>query len=170
MNDFDRDKMDQIADAERWLAGFPTPPPSPEVLHRIKQAVRREAAAIGDAGGRRHWAPWHGAAASAAMILLAVAVGWYSTRLPIGSTAAFEDRVESLAIAEEIEASLSWLATMDEDFLDLEAFASDEAWTLSGTALYEAFEDATSAEPELDLEDAGTRLFGPFEIPNAEEV
>jgi hypothetical protein len=76
MSEFDRKLHEDIAAGEAWLSGFDTSPPDAEAISRFKAVVRAE---LGAARPRRlRLKHWHGALAAAAMILLAVVVGWQS--------------------------------------------------------------------------------------------
>jgi len=152
MNGSDRNIRDDIAENERWLAGFETPRASRELLDSIKQSMRDESARQKQQRGRRRWSAWQGAAASAAMILLAVGVGWLSTQT--GSEPA--DTRWAQAAADEIEASLEAMSVGD-DYSDWGS-ESDDAWTVNATALYDDWQAAMSDSDSNRSDDAGAFL------------
>ncbi len=135
MNANDRDIRDDIAENERWLSGFETPSASRELLDSIKQSMRTELAR-GKRPSRRRWSAWQGAVASAAMILLAVGVGWMSTQ---GGPRGDHEQVVQVD-ADDI-ANIFRDMSVGDDYADWSS-TSDDAWTVSATALYDDLEAA----------------------------
>ncbi len=149
MNGIDRNIRDDIAENERWLAGFNAPGASRELLDNIKQAMRTE---LTRQRSRRRWSAWQGAAASAAIILLAVGVGWLSTQVKTNPA----DAPLAMIDAEEITDSLEAMSLGD-GYTDW-ASATDDAWAVSATALYDDWEAAMSGSDTNGLDDTGAML------------
>lgn len=167
MDRHDEKTRDEIAAGERWLAGFETPGASPELLERLKRAARDELRRRQAPDQGRRWAPWHGAAAAAAMILLSVTVGWYSTRLqpsPAGNGDGYE------LLAEEIEARLEVLAAADSEVSVLDGLTTEDGWSVSGATLYEALETAMASDWPDEMDDMGASIQNHFNGSHVEDV
>lgn len=164
MNPNDRDIRDEIAENERWLAGFETPRASRELLDSIKQSVRAELAQQRQRRGRRRWSAWQGAAASAAMIFLAAGVGWFSTK---GEPDDQDTRVARMD-AEEIAQSLEEMWVGD-DYSDWGSTSGD-AWTVSATALYDDLEAAMPDYDSSNGDDTGALAPAGIDGRRAEEI
>lgn len=152
MDRTDRNIRDDIAENERWLAGFETPPASRALLDKLKQSMRAELTRQKQQRGRRRWSAWQGAAASAAMILLAVGVGWLSTQATPSPADAPLARID----AEEITASLEAMSVGD-SYTDWGS-ADDDTWTVSATALYDDWEAAMPDGDSNGVDDTGALL------------
>ncbi len=152
MNRIDKNIRDDIAENEGWLAGFEKPRASRELLDGIKQSVRAELARQEQQRGRRRWSAWQGAAAAAAMILLAVGFGWLSTQTNPGSAATPLVLVD----ADEITASLEAMSVGD-DYSDWGSDSGD-AWTVNATALYDDLEAAMPDSDSNGNDDTGALL------------
>lgn len=144
--------LDEIEAGERWLARVErTRPPSAEALERTRKAVRESLARQSHV--EAPWRAWHGAIAAAAMILLTVGIAQYA-RWSTGTAAG-----DAL--------SGSWIATtaftepsIDDDMLDeLSNWQIGESWALSGSTMYDLFEDAFNEDigNAGDAEDAGAQ-------------
>lgn len=149
MDPFDNKLLDEIAEGERWLAGHAPPAVSDETLDRIRRAARAELARTHPCV--RGWAAWQGAAASAAAILLAVTVGWFSTQTPTAPAWDLGD----LAFAEENGSSIETFDAIDADVASLETVDEDDRWAVSGAALYDALDSALSESASGDLNNTG---------------
>lgn len=156
MNEFDRNLHEDIAAGEAWLDGFDTPSPSAEMIVRCKLAVRAELG-MPQANGRR-WLRlkhWHGAVAAAAMIMLAVTIGWESY-----------DRYDARAVSppQVGDEWYVWVAPAQDDSDSAQSLYEDIAeetdelgdWSLSGGGLFAAFEDSGNVvnEEATDKSDA----------------
>ncbi len=165
-----RKMENEIEAAESWLAGFATPGPSPDALRRVKQAVRRECAVMQQTpvASRRRWAHWQGALAAAALIMLAVAVGWQASRnyTPTSTPPAFAP-VAIQTWSAQTEEETTRFARLDDGLSELEDWSLEQDWSTSGGAsLYDALEDALTNGP---TDDAGAfedspRARGRFEV------
>ncbi|HWL93279.1 MAG TPA: hypothetical protein VNT79_07070 [Phycisphaerae bacterium] len=143
MSERDKKLNDEIAEGERWLAGFGRPAASDELLARIKQSVRHEVLRVNaSAAVGRSWKHWHGALAAAASIALCVGVAGYSTRFQPLQRATLVQDLEPVAVEREVTALLSFLPASDDELAELEESNSDDAWALDGPSLYEAMEAA----------------------------
>lgn len=147
MNEDDRLRRVEIDEGERFLAGFPTASPSPSAVAHIKLAIRAELAR-GIQPPTRSWATWHGVLAAAAALAIAVTVGWLSAR----------QHGPASLVATDAEPESSWLADtnreavaltdLEKQLSALEAWSEDNAWDVSGTALYETLHNALDDAPK----------------------
>ncbi len=133
----DDDMLDEIARDEAWLASFATPPASAEPIARTKQAICAELARQEHAV-RSRWHAWHGAAASAASILLAAGVVWYAAGPQPTRPASVDPAGESIAFAAEIEQALDAIA--DDEATSAEFAVNEEEWDYGGAELCDAME------------------------------
>ncbi len=132
--------LEEIADDERWLAGFATPGPSPHAVADAKRAARRE---LGRVRGETRWRRWLGVLSAAAAIALAVGVGWRSMSWFEGSQPAIASADPLPAwVSQAIEESSTTFRELDLGVGELEQQAVDGSWQSGGAALYEAIEDA----------------------------
>lgn len=155
MDRFDRTLQDEIAENERWLARFETPGASPQLLARIKSAVRLEACRRGGRSISREWRAWHGTASAAAALMLAAGLGLYSTRLSHDAGTPPSQRASVEVASDSFQAEFAALTAVDEALSDLESTATEEAWALSGTTLYDALHAAVADNREENTGDQG---------------
>lgn len=163
MDGLDSQTRQEIAAGERWLAGFDTPGPDDASLDAIKRAVREELASQQGESLRKQRPAWHGALAAAAAMGLCVTAGWYSVHSGWSSAGSPGAPWQELAngpdaAADAFEQSIEALVSMDEGLAGLEVMTSDSAWALSGTALYEALEEAVSDDAAEKTNEMGVFL------------
>ncbi len=168
MSELDANVNDEIADGERWLAGFQTPEPSRECVQRVKAAVRSEVGRAGprDAAGR--WVWWHGALSAAASIALAVTVGWHSTRHHCSVPAGLAQGDAMSAWSDETWQDAVALGDLEDELSDLETWTSDDAWDADGAVLYEALDGVLQEVVDGD-DDLGASI-GRSPLGRIEEV
>lgn len=152
MADFDRDILNEIERDERWLAGHSTPAPTLESITRVKAIVREELRRKQMPGATRRWSSWTGAVAAAAMIALAVWVGWNAQRsaphAPVqppmivqNSAPAPISPVESFREIEPDSQDQTVVVAFDDRQKELEDWSQDSNWDLTGSSLSEAMND-----------------------------
>lgn len=154
--------LEEIAENERWLASFQTPPADARLRARLRAAAHRELeSARGATGSASRRRSWQGALAAAAMLLLAVCIGWYGVGIsnpPDG--AYFADAGTEEAILPSISATsleqAEQFATLEYGMSDLEAWATEDRWAVSGASLYEALEEAFAANGDEGERHDGT--------------
>lgn len=167
MDPFDRQKLEEITHGERWLAEFPPPFVSEESLARIRRAVRQELSLRGSEAAERGRSAWQGVAVSAAAILLAVTIGWYSVQSETGAPAW---ELADSDFVEEISDTFVTFAAIDAEVTSLETVDDERVWVLSGAALYEAMEGALSEPETNDFNDTGAMRSTPVGIGRIEEA
>lgn len=147
-----QDVMNEIAGHERWLAGFKSPEPSGDAVHRALAAARGELAALNGAASRPH-SPrhWVGVIGAAAAIAMAVGVTWYASAR-FDSTNSVVARSDPLPawVSHSIAQPSAALEALDEDVADLEALSVNGGWDSGGGALYEAVEEVLNENADLD--------------------
>lgn len=162
MNGLDPQIREEISANERWFAGFETPGADEASLGKIKQAVREELVCRQGESSRKQRPAWHGVLAAAAAIGLCVTAGWYSVHVGWSSTGSHGTAWPTVTTGESavdaFERSIEALASTNEDLAALEVMTSDSAWALSGTALYEALEDAVSDDAAEKTNEMGVFL------------
>lgn len=152
MADFNRDILNEIERDERWLAGHSTPAPSLESISRVKVAVREEVRRTQSPGSTRRWSSWTGAVAAAAMIALAVWVGWNAQRSVTNTTVqqplivrnSAPESIAHLESSREIEPDSqdqTVVVAFDDRQTELEDWSKDANWDLTGSSLSEAMND-----------------------------
>lgn len=134
----------RAAIGEAWLGQFEAPAPTPQVVARVKAAVREALASEGSGVVYR----WLGALAAAAMIALAVGVGWMVVVMsprPASGPA-------TVAIADEFEKT--WRAiSADEELSDLR---TDLTWIQTEL---DSWQGRASVDwDELEIERLGDRI------------
>ncbi|MCA9256662.1 MAG: hypothetical protein KDA33_13530 [Phycisphaerales bacterium] len=140
MEDKNFDMLREIEESERWLAGFESPAPSVEAMAGLKRAVRDELAARRGRQFAMKWRAWHGALAAAAMLVISVGVVRYATvHTAPSSFVSVQDALALLPDVPDVETSIE-VSTLDE----LGEMSIGESWALSGSSMYETFEDALS--------------------------
>ncbi|MCG8407177.1 MAG: hypothetical protein MI923_18420 [Phycisphaerales bacterium] len=150
MDSLERKRQDEIADGERWLASFPAPSASPELMSRVKQAAHGELGRLQARIECRRWAPWHGVVAAAAALVLSTTIGWYSMTIDRGLARG------DFGVTEILDEFA--FDPVDESLVDLETLSAEDAWALSGSSLYEAMEDVLTDDPADESYDRGVLL------------
>ncbi|MCB9855822.1 MAG: hypothetical protein H6818_09050 [Phycisphaerales bacterium] len=158
MEDNNLNILREIEENERWLASIETPAVSAESIAGVKRAVRNELANRGHRRIAFRWRAWQGATAAAAMLLLSVGVVRYSMlHTPSSRFSDVQIAMIELPVIPDVETSI------DGDTLDaLGEMSIGESWALSGSSMYETFEDALSDDGDDDAGEIGA--MGPVGI------
>ena len=138
-----RRMLEEIERDERWLAGFPTPAASPELVERITGQVRGEAVRQRNRPSALAWSRVAGTFAAAASIALAVWIGlsdWGDDAAERVAVVGESSPVEALVAGSEN--AVGAMAKLDEGLDDLESWSDDAVWDLDGTALAEALDES----------------------------
>lgn len=151
MKNNDLKMLREIEDNERWLAEIETPTASPEAISSVRQAVRAELARSRNRQFAIRWRPWQGAIAAAAMLMLSVGVVRFAAMHTQPSEVPdIQTALGDLSIISQTETSI------EDDSLDqLSEMKIGESWALSGTSMYETFEEALSDDGGDDVGEAG---------------
>ncbi len=168
MSDFGDKLREEIADGEHWLAGFEMPEPSRESVERVKGAVLAELGKVGADVPADRWTRWHGVAAAAASIALAVGVGWYSARHNQSAIDVLAQDEPASAWSDETWQDAVALGDLDDELADLESWTSEDAWDVDGVMLYEALDGMTQDVTEAQ-DDVGASIRR-SSLGNVEEV
>lgn len=157
MEDNNLNILREIEENERWLASIETPAVSADSIAHVKRAVRAELANRGTRQVALKWRAWQGATAAAAMLLLSVGVVRYSMlHTPPSSFPDIQIALTDLAVP-DVETSIE-VSTLDE----LGEMSIGESWALSGSSMYETFEEALSDDGSDDAGEVGA--MGPLGI------
>jgi hypothetical protein len=168
MNGFDRQLEREIAAGERWLSGFATPHPSADAVDRAQRAARAALARSDRVRAGKRWATWQGVLGVAAMLALAVTVGWYSSvEYDAVSNAV---AVADLQWPDQTKEEATQFALLDDGLAELEAWSLDESALPSGTDLYEAMEYTWEEEPNGSSGESGALLHPREERLDSREV
>jgi hypothetical protein len=113
---------------------------------------------------------WHGVVAAAAMIALAVTVGWYSLEKYDGpSPRAMKG--EPLAMwSAETQEEVARFSGLDEGLSDLEELSADRPWALNGASMYDALEGALDDDQEKATGDTGALMSPSTEHPRSDTL
>lgn len=150
MNESDRNILEDVERDERWLATMSTPGPSKEALERTKAAMRQ--AGLSRTFGARRWRPVLGVLAAAAMIVLAVYVGWAGRRGTPEAIVQTTPDVSQLSATPE----QTVMVTLDNRQKELEEWSEDSNWDYSGNNLSAALDEVWS-EPARGSSEKGKR-------------
>lgn len=153
----DDDMLNEIARDEAWLAGFATPPASAGAIERTKQAIRAEPARQ-EKPAQSRWRAWHGAAASAASILLAAGVVWYAAGPQPARLGSADPAGESIAFAAEIEKALDAIA--DDEEASASPAVAERDWDFGGAELCDAMEAILIEDQAYEDDQTGARAPG----------
>lgn len=140
MENSDLNILRDIEKNERWLAGFESPVATDQALAAVRQAVRDELARKRTRAFAIRWRPWQGAMAAAAMLVISVGIVRFAyehaevTPMP---------DIADLALITDADTSIE-----DASLEKLSEMTIGESWALSGTSMYETFEDALSDDSE----------------------
>jgi hypothetical protein len=159
MNDFEPKLQDEITAGEKWLSGFSTPSPSSDAMERTRRAVRGELSRPKLAHfATRHWAAWRGAAAAAAVMVLAVTIGWLSfeTGTRPAPVASLTDPLPLWS--NEIREDSTRFAGLDDNLSDLEEWSADQPWAVNGASLYDTLEGVLGDDTTKSTGDTGALM------------
>ena len=160
MNEFERKMHDEIAEGEKWLSTFSTPRPSAGAIERTKQAIRAELARPQLVRfASKHWAAWHGAVGAAAMVVLAVTIGWFSFEIYVKPPLAVPTTTDSLPVwVPETPDEATRFAGLDDGLSDLEEWSADQPWAVNGASLYDTLEGVLGEDAGKGTGETGALL------------
>lgn len=138
---------------EAWLAGHPTPAPSPEVVHRVRETVHEELDVrdrssgtdddcVGRSPRRSVWSPAWASLAAAAMIGICVGI--------VHHVGTLEARSRPMASARAAEASLDLFVDAAEEIF------AEESLTASIVADLDLLQESISQWDPVSEYDSGT--------------
>jgi len=152
MSEFEPNILNEIEREERRVASFSTPGPTREAVERAKAAMRQELRSRSFAA-RRRWPAAVGTLAAAAMIVLAVYVGWASkSGGETGAIAQTPQDVSQLSATPE----QTVMVTFDKQQKELEEWSEGSNWDYSGSNLSAALDEVWS-EPARGHSEKGKR-------------
>jgi hypothetical protein len=159
MNEFEHKLQNEIAAGEKWLSGFSTPSPSSDALERTKRAVRAELCRPQLAHfATRHWAAWRGVIATAAVMTLAVTIGWLSFETNPPRTPPTTPMAAAPSWPSEIQEDSTRFAGLDDNLSDLEEWSADRPWAVNGASLYDTLEGVLGDDTTKGTGDTGALI------------
>ena len=147
---------EEIADHEKWLAIYSTPAPSDSAVARAKSAAREAMLASRVRSPRTAWRVWQGVAASAAIIALAVFVGYRAVQTTPSAPMAVAERDPIPSLPEASREGTTRVTDFDDDLTDLETWSAQANWGMSGASLFELMDEALNDDTDLAPGDNGS--------------
>lgn len=148
MTEQDRKMHEEIADHEKWLAVYSTPAPSASAVARAKSAAREAMLSSRARRPRGAWRVWQGVAASAAIIALAVFVGYRAVQTTPSAPMAVAERDPIPSLPEASREGTTRVTDFDDDLTDLETWSAQANWGMSGASLFELMDEALDDETD----------------------
>jgi hypothetical protein len=133
---------EEIADHEKWLAVYSTPAPSASAVARAKSAAREAMLSSRVRRPKTAWRVWQGVAASAAIIALAVFVGYRAVQTAPSAPMAVAERDPIPSLPEASREGTTRVTDFDDDLTDLETWSAQANWGMSGASLFELMDEA----------------------------
>lgn len=156
MNEQERQMHEEIADHEKWLAVYSTPAPSASAVARAKSAAREAMLASRVRRPRTAWRVWQGVAASAAIIALAVFVGYRAVQTTPSAPLAVAERDPIPSLPEASREGTTRVTDFDDDLTDLETWSAQANWGMSGASLFELMDEALDDDTDRAPGDNGS--------------
>jgi hypothetical protein len=154
MNEFGYNELSEIEELEQQLNAVPRPMAARDAMERTKLAIRAELHAMHGTGHVPRGRAWQGAVAAAAMIALAVGVGWNSLRQ---ETRLAAEGADAIALwSEPTHEQVVQLASLNDQMTKLESWSAEESWNVNGATLYSVFEEAGQDDAKEVPADKGT--------------